>query len=74
MKMSLSEMERADREANEFAMCLLMPEALIRKEMDKHGGRFDLFGPVPQQMAKLFRVSETVMVLRLMQIYRGLKL
>lgn len=49
--------EQADREANHFSMCLLMPEDFVRKEIDKMGGDFDLFGDVPKKLAAKFKVS-----------------
>jgi Zn-dependent peptidase ImmA (M78 family) len=33
--------ERREREANYFAMCLLMPEKLVRRWVREHGSGFD---------------------------------
>ncbi len=64
------ESEEAEREANLFAMALLMPESLVREEIDKTGG-FDIVEGC-KDLAKKFRVTETLMTLRLGQIYGNL--
>ena len=55
--------ERQDREANEFAMELLMPAELLRAKVKR---------PVSEQnivaLAKEFEVSEIVMTVRLMRL------
>ena len=40
MKMGVDIQE--EKEANYFAMCLLMPEELVRKEVKRMGGNIDI--------------------------------
>lgn len=60
-----------DAEANYFAMCLLMPEDLVRAEM-KRVGAIDLADDSKNEaltkLCKTFRVSASLMVLRLGQL------
>lgn len=59
-----------DREANYFAMCLLMPEQFVRKEVAAMGGRFDMADDNQLKiLAKRFEVGVGMMTLRLSQIY-----
>jgi Zn-dependent peptidase ImmA (M78 family) len=61
--------DRENREANLFAMCLLMPEKLVRSEVDKSGG-IDLCDDEPiRELAKKFGVSISLMTIRLAQLY-----
>lgn len=62
--MAVSDIEH--REANYFAMCLLMPERFVMAEIAKMGGRVD-FADDDQiaALAKKFKVSVTMMALRL---------
>ena len=61
--------DQEDREANLFAMALLMPDELVRKEV-RRMGPFDISdGTGIKLMAKKFQVSETLMALRLGQLY-----
>lgn len=63
------EQEQREREANQFAMCLLMPEELVRKELKRMGG-IDLADPnATKDLARRFQVSETMMAMRIGQIY-----
>lgn len=59
--------KQLEREANYFAMCLLMPEKLVKKEVAKV--TFDLTSDdAIKQLAKIFDVSQTAMALRLAQL------
>lgn len=61
--------EEEEREANQFAMALLMPENLIRKELKRLGG-IDLADPrATKELARKFQVSETLLAIRLGQIF-----
>lgn len=58
-----------EKEANYFAMCLLMPEDLLNKEIKRMGGNFDIEdGKAIKRLADKFKVSVAVMTLRLGQI------
>jgi Zn-dependent peptidase ImmA (M78 family) len=50
-------------EANQFAACLLMPRAMVEAEIGKHGGI--LSEELISELAKVFRVSEQAMTIRL---------
>jgi len=63
--------EREDREANLFAMCLLMPEAWVRREIEKMGGLDISDDKQLRVLAKKFQVGETLMAIRIGQIYKG---
>jgi Zn-dependent peptidase ImmA (M78 family) len=58
--------ERREREANYFAMCLLMPEKLVRRWVREHGSGFD-WGDDDSLglLAKDFGVSMTLAAIRL---------
>lgn len=66
-------MSDLDAEANLFAECLLMPENLVRDELDSllkaRGTKvidlFDENNTVIKELAKKFAVTEAVMFLRL---------
>jgi len=59
-------------EANYFAMCLLMPEHLVKREFAKI--TLDLTSDEPlKEMAKIFDVSITAMALRLAQLKLPIK-
>ena len=65
--------EKQDHEANLFAMCLLMPEKLVRAEVARMGG-VDLCDDEPlKQLAHKFRVSISLMAIRLGQLYPKFK-
>jgi Zn-dependent peptidase ImmA (M78 family) len=58
-----------EREANYFALCLLMPEKFIRDEIVKIGGSIDLTEDKPlRQLAATFKVSMGMMAARLGQL------
>lgn len=58
-----------EKEANYFAMCLLMPEELVRREVSKMGGNFDLEDDKAMRaLANKFGVSIAVMTIRLGQL------
>lgn len=60
--------EQQDREANEFAIALLMPGMLVIQEARKIG-LVDLCDDVKmQKLAKLFGVSHTMMAIRIGQL------
>lgn len=57
-----------EREANQFAMELLMPSEWVRREIRKLGG-IDLCDDKKiQKLAKMFGVPQTIMAIRLGQI------
>lgn len=56
---------REEIEANEFAMCLLMPENLIRKYLAENP--LEDFSDI-EVMAKEFQVLPSVMALRLQKL------
>ena len=59
-----------EAEANQFAMCLLMPEDFVRREVKKMGGNFDIEDTKSaKQLADKFKVSLPIMMIRLGQIY-----
>jgi Zn-dependent peptidase ImmA (M78 family) len=51
-------------EANQFAACLLMPTRILRTEVERRGAGTIFDGDV-EMLAKLFRVSEQAMTIRL---------
>jgi Zn-dependent peptidase ImmA (M78 family) len=55
--------DREEIEANRFAAALLMPEAFVRRELD----RLSLVDPdeITEHMAGTFKVSEAAMTIRL---------
>ncbi len=59
-----------DKEANYFAMCLLMPAPFVHAEADRmlSMGKWDEDGV--REMAKTFQVSEALMAIRLHQLGR----
>lgn len=54
-----------DEEANEFAMELLMPEVWLRRDIKALGGIDIEDEPAVNKLAKRYRVSPNVMVLRI---------
>lgn len=64
-----NESERQEIEANAFAMCLLMPEEFVLKEINHMGGNFDIENSkIIKKLAKKFRVSMPIMTLRIGQL------
>lgn len=62
--------ERMDAEANQFAMELLMPEFMVRTQVEKIGGTIDFADDKDiSKLARLFEVDIALMTLRLTQIY-----
>lgn len=57
-----------DREANYFAMCLLMPEEFVRREVAKLGGIDLTEDGGLKSLAKAFGVSIGLMAVRLGQL------
>ena len=58
-----------EREANYFAMCLLMPEKFVREEIAKMGGSIDLADDKQIRiLANKFQVSIAMMTVRLGQL------
>ena len=57
-----------DREANAFAMELLMPEFLLLPELEKMGGCDIEDGKKLKRLADKFRVSPQVMAVRIGQL------
>lgn len=66
-------MSDQDREANYFAMCLLVPEPLLRKWVEKlkrEGSFLDLCDDKSMlKLARVFQVSITIISMRLAQVY-----
>lgn len=60
--------EKADREANCFARCLLMPESFVLSELKKMG-KIDLTDPrQSKNLADRFGVSEPMITIRLVEL------
>ncbi len=67
-------MSIVEREANHFAMALLMPEAWLRADIKKLGG-IDIADDLEiEKLAKKYKVSTTLMTMRIAQLYFGAKL
>lgn len=66
----ISQEQEREIEANYFAMCLLLPEDLVRAEVERLAPQgFDIDDdPAIVEMTKLFRVSLQLMVIRLCQL------
>ena len=65
-KRKLTHEEEQEVEANIFAMELLMPEEMVRREIK---GPLDVeTEPEIKRLAKLFQVSQQVMTIRLTQL------
>lgn len=68
----MTALERDDAEANYFAMCLLVPEDLLRRAVQDEGYEItddrDLI-----RLSKQFAVPMGVMALRIAEIYCGAK-
>lgn len=60
-----------DNEADYFAMCLLMPEEFVRREVRSAGGIDIADDKGMAKLAKKFGVSTTAMALRIGQIKWG---
>lgn len=60
--------EQMDAEANAFAMELLMPEFLLRPELEKIGGIDIENETAVRKLATKFKVSTQVMTLRIGQL------
>ena len=56
-----------EKEANRFAMELLMPEYLIKKEFKKYSHIID-FQKIISKMAEIFEVEEYIMTIRLFNL------
>lgn len=61
-------MDRMEQEANLFAMELLMPAEWLRADVQKLGGVDIEDTNTIHKLAKKYRVSDSVMVLRLGQL------
>lgn len=58
-----------EHEANYFALCLLLPEDMVRAEVRKLGG-LDLSDPRAfVRLARIFEVDATLMAFRLGQLW-----
>ena len=62
--------EQMDAEANAFAMELMMPEFLLRPELEKLGGIDIEDEKAVRKLAAKFRVSTQMMTLRLGELMR----
>ena len=59
-----------ENEANLFAMELLMPEFMVRAEVEKLGNKIDIADDIQiKKLARLFDVDIALMTMRLAQIY-----
>jgi Zn-dependent peptidase ImmA (M78 family) len=69
--MKANQISDEDREANLFAIALLMPEELVRKEVAKLKQPLDLSDDNKgvKQLAQKFGVSITLMAMRLGELY-----
>jgi Zn-dependent peptidase ImmA (M78 family) len=63
-----------EREANLFAMALLMPEKWVRADVKKMGGVDIADGAEIEKLAKKYKVDATLMTMRIAQLYFGAKL
>lgn len=62
--------EVEEKEANLFAMALLMPEDLVRQEVSKMNTPLDLCDDKSiKRLADKFKVSKALMAVRLGQLY-----
>lgn len=62
--------EQDENEANFFAMELLMPEFMVRNEVEKLGHEIDIADDrAIAKLTKLFEVDIALMTMRLAQIY-----
>lgn len=66
MRMGATEKKQED-EANYFAMCLLMPEPLIKNQIAKTGNTLETEDDV-LILARAFEVSEQIMLIRLIDL------
>ena len=71
--------KKYDREANNFAMALLMPETLVKRELDKMKRRARIehdVSEVIKLLARKFEVDEYLVTIRLQQLgaLKGLQL
>lgn len=64
----MAERSLEDREADYFAMCLLMPEAFVRRELARMGGVELSDDKALRLLARKFAVSLGLMALRLGQL------
>lgn len=65
----MTDAETEEAEANYFAMCLLMPEDFVRRELKKFEGGFDIANDAHvKQLAKTFQVPASLMAMRLGQL------
>ena len=63
-------MRQIEREANQFAMALLMPEHLLKLAIEEIGlTGIDLHGDDVKKLAGMFQVEEKLMAFRLGQIF-----
>lgn len=61
--------DEMEREANQFALCLLMPEQLVRAWVSKYGPPVELTEDRHlRRMARAFGVSMTMAGIRLQQL------
>lgn len=65
--------QKQDREANQFAMCLLMPKHFILKEVKHFGGIENIGDDEIKTLAEKFQVSISAMAIRLQSIYSQTK-
>lgn len=63
-------LERQDREANEFAMALLMPEGLLRREVQRIGGLDLCDDDAVKKLARMFGVPQALLAIRLGQLMK----
>ena len=70
----LTDQDRMEAEATQFAMCLLMPEALLRQDLERLRkarkrplGAIDTEKEVPE-LAKLYKVTTAMMLFRLQDL------
>lgn len=67
--MNPDDKETQEAEANQFAMALLMPEEMLRAEVQKLGGIDLCDDSKVKALAKKFQVPQTLMAIRIGQVF-----
>lgn len=71
---STGTVDNIEREANLFAMALLMPEEWVRTDVKNMGGVDIADGRQIDQLAKKYKVDATLMTMRIAQLYFGARI
>lgn len=59
--------EEMETEANYFAMCLLLPEDMVREDVERLRGEVDV-GEMIEKIAERYRVEAHIVTLRLVEL------